>query len=247
MALASPKSTPLYHPKGSSVTLRKSLVSGSLAAVIVVTFFVRPSPKRRRASRVLAAQLPVVSILPFAAMLLAIAVLPLAAGHWWEHNRNKGIIAALLAVPLAIYLVASYGADGMHALQHAGQEYISFIVLSGIAVRDQRWNSSEGLALGHAACEHRHFGFRSLDRQRHRDDGRLDVADPALGASQRVARVNKGTWSSSSSSSSPTAAVCSRRWAIRRSSLDFLRACPLSGRFGCGPMAARERSAPSDL
>src|SRR5579864_8373987 len=36
----------------------------------------------------LGAELPVWTVVPFVAMLAAIAVMPLAAGHWWEHNRN---------------------------------------------------------------------------------------------------------------------------------------------------------------
>src|SRR5262245_54932529 len=35
----------------------------------------------------LGAQLPHAALVPFLAMLLSIAVFPLVAGHWWEHNR----------------------------------------------------------------------------------------------------------------------------------------------------------------
>ncbi|HUQ69769.1 MAG TPA: sodium:proton antiporter, partial [Planctomycetaceae bacterium] len=74
--------------------------------------------------------LPLWSMLPFAGLLLCIAVFPLANPHWWEHNRNKGIIAAVLAVPTAFYL-ASFGALGLHALEHAGREYLAFVLLLG--------------------------------------------------------------------------------------------------------------------
>lgn len=76
-------------------------------------------------------ELPVAAILPFAAMLLAIALMPLAAEHWWEHNRNKAIVALLLAVPIAVYLLVSYGYDGAHELAHTAREYVSFIILLG--------------------------------------------------------------------------------------------------------------------
>lgn len=71
------------------------------------------------------------SIVPFAAMLLAIAILPLFAGHWWEHNSSKGIVAAVLSVPLAAYLVAFFGHAGVEALLEKAHEYVSFIMLLG--------------------------------------------------------------------------------------------------------------------
>jgi Na+/H+ antiporter NhaD/arsenite permease-like protein len=61
--------------------------------------------------------------------LLAIAILPLAAAHWWEHNRNKAIVAAAFALPVALYLVLAHGATGGHVLLEKLHEYTSFIVL----------------------------------------------------------------------------------------------------------------------
>jgi Na+/H+ antiporter NhaD/arsenite permease-like protein len=69
--------------------------------------------------------------LPFAGMLLAIATVPLAAHRFWESNRNKAIVAALFAVPTALYLVLGLGATGVHELQHKLLEYVSFIALLG--------------------------------------------------------------------------------------------------------------------
>jgi Na+/H+ antiporter NhaD/arsenite permease-like protein len=71
------------------------------------------------------------TVLPFVLLLLAIAVLPLVAGHWWEHNRNKALVAALLSLPIVLLLPLAYGAVGLHELQHKGMEYASFIVLLG--------------------------------------------------------------------------------------------------------------------
>ena len=65
--------------------------------------------------------------LPFAALLLAIAVLPLAAAHFWESNLRKLAVSAVLGLPvLGLYL-------GHHpqALAHAGLDYLSFMVLLG--------------------------------------------------------------------------------------------------------------------
>jgi Na+/H+ antiporter NhaD/arsenite permease-like protein len=74
-------------------------------------------------------QLPILAVAPFCLLLLSIAIFPLAAPHWWEHNRNKGIVAAVLAGPLALYLVTAFGHAGGHAIQHELQEYVSFISL----------------------------------------------------------------------------------------------------------------------
>ncbi len=79
----------------------------------------------------LGARLSWPSVLPFVAILLAIAILPLVAPHWWEHNRNKGLIAAILAVPLAIYLATQFGEAGKHDLLHAAKDYVSFLLLLG--------------------------------------------------------------------------------------------------------------------
>src|SRR5258708_18113286 len=77
----------------------------------------------------LGAQLPLATVIPFAAMLLSIALFPLLAGHWWERNRNKAIVAALLAGPLAIYMALAFGSSGIHELAHKLAEYVSFIAL----------------------------------------------------------------------------------------------------------------------
>ena len=72
-------------------------------------------------------ELPVWSVLPFVLVLLAIAVLPLAAAHFWEHNRNKAIVTAILALPVAIWL----GTSHLEALLHTSLEYVSFLALLG--------------------------------------------------------------------------------------------------------------------
>jgi len=69
----------------------------------------------------------VLACLPFAALLLSIAVLPLAVPHWWEHNRNKGIVAAFCGVPVGLFFL---NRDSFQILQ-TGAEYAAFIVLLG--------------------------------------------------------------------------------------------------------------------
>jgi len=66
-----------------------------------------------------------VGISGFAAFLLGIAVIPLAAPHFWESNRNKAIFMAALGIPFALYVVA----NDWHALVNSLHEYAQFIVL----------------------------------------------------------------------------------------------------------------------
>jgi Na+/H+ antiporter NhaD/arsenite permease-like protein len=77
----------------------------------------------------LGAELPVWSVFPFAGLLLAIAVLPLVVPHFWESNRNKGIVAALFSAPVVVYLIAAFGERGAHELFEKGREYTAFILL----------------------------------------------------------------------------------------------------------------------
>jgi Na+/H+ antiporter NhaD/arsenite permease-like protein len=66
-------------------------------------------------------------VLPFAGLLLAIAVLPLLAPRLWESNGRKLVLAAILAAPvLVLYLRGS-----PRALLHAGHDYLSFMALLG--------------------------------------------------------------------------------------------------------------------
>ncbi len=65
--------------------------------------------------------------LPFAGMLLAIAILPLAAPRFWESNLRKLLVSALLAAPvLVLYLRAQ-----PVSLVGTAEDYASFIVLLG--------------------------------------------------------------------------------------------------------------------
>lgn len=73
--------------------------------------------------------LPLWTVIPFVALLLSIAVFPLLFHHWWESNVNKGIVAAVLAIPIAAYLWTQWGEAGHHVLHETLHEYVSFIVL----------------------------------------------------------------------------------------------------------------------
>ena len=77
----------------------------------------------------LGTQLPLLTALPFALLLLAIAVAPLAAPEWWHSNRNKAIVAAVVSLPVLLYLWFSAGEPGRHLLHEKFHEYLSFIVV----------------------------------------------------------------------------------------------------------------------
>jgi len=68
---------------------------------------------------------PLYGVLPFVAMLLAIAMCPLWVPRWWESNRNKLIASAVLGLPV----LAVYGLRHPAALMHTAVDYVSFIVL----------------------------------------------------------------------------------------------------------------------
>lgn len=75
--------------------------------------------------------LPLASVLPFAVLLLSIAILPLAIPRCWGSNRNKAIVAGILAVPFATWLVATYGGPAVHQLEDSILDYVSFMALLG--------------------------------------------------------------------------------------------------------------------
>jgi Na+/H+ antiporter NhaD/arsenite permease-like protein len=66
-------------------------------------------------------------ILPFAVMLLAIAMMPFIHKHWWEHHYPK--VAVGLGLITAVYYVA-FLRNGSRML-HVAHEYVSFIALIG--------------------------------------------------------------------------------------------------------------------
>jgi Na+/H+ antiporter NhaD/arsenite permease-like protein len=65
---------------------------------------------------------PLATVIPFAVLLAAIAILPLTPGisHWWEHNSSKLLVAGLLAaITLAFYLFFHRHPVDLHFPAHA--------------------------------------------------------------------------------------------------------------------------------
>ena len=84
----------------------------------------------------LGAEISPIWVVPFAGMLLCIAVLPMVAHHWWEEHRNQFLVSAAWSLPILGYfgyLIATdhHAHDAVHGLSHAVEEYVSFIALLG--------------------------------------------------------------------------------------------------------------------
>jgi Na+/H+ antiporter NhaD/arsenite permease-like protein len=87
-------------------------------------------------------RLPLIFVVPFAALLAAIASLPGLAEHWWEENVNKAKVAGLAAFLSAGQLTFHFGWTGAEAILENFAEYVSlmavlgalFVVCGGIVV-----------------------------------------------------------------------------------------------------------------
>jgi len=65
------------------------------------------------------------SVVPFAGLLLSIALLPLRAPHFWESHKNKGLVAFLWSLPVAVYFLFNMP----HELVLSMKDYASFLLL----------------------------------------------------------------------------------------------------------------------
>ena len=67
------------------------------------------------------------SLIPFALMLLGIAICPFVVGEWWEKNTNKLLFSLVLGIPTAIYLYMN--GMGERVVHQMLFDYVPFIVL----------------------------------------------------------------------------------------------------------------------
>ena len=70
-------------------------------------------------------ELPLITALPFVALLLVIALAPLVVPRWWHHNRNKALVSLVISAPILLYL----GSTAPALLSEKFHEYLSFIVV----------------------------------------------------------------------------------------------------------------------
>lgn len=73
--------------------------------------------------------IPIFALVPFALMLLAIAIFPLFWNHFWEKNKNKLYIALTLSAPVVIYLLLAGLTEKL--VDTLVFDYIPFIILLG--------------------------------------------------------------------------------------------------------------------
>jgi Na+/H+ antiporter NhaD/arsenite permease-like protein len=67
-------------------------------------------------------------VLPFAGILLSIALFPLIAPHFWHHHYPK--VAAAWGLLLSVPLLLAYGTEARHAILHIfALDYVPFLVL----------------------------------------------------------------------------------------------------------------------
>ncbi len=69
--------------------------------------------------------IPLYICAPFVIFLMLIAIMPLAFPHFWEKNRNKAIMSALVSLPVLPFLITRFPAE----LGRSVEDYISFILL----------------------------------------------------------------------------------------------------------------------
>src|SRR5450432_2305118 len=71
------------------------------------------------------------AVAPFVLYLLLIAIMPLFFGSFWEHNRNKLLVALALSAPVVAYLLIARGWGGGEELLRTACDYASFMALLG--------------------------------------------------------------------------------------------------------------------
>jgi Na+/H+ antiporter NhaD/arsenite permease-like protein len=78
-------------------------------------------------TEILVPALPLWTVVPFAGLLLSIAILPLRAPRFWARHRNKALVAALWSAPAAVMVLW----HAPHELLHSVRDYASFVILLG--------------------------------------------------------------------------------------------------------------------
>ena len=74
---------------------------------------------------------PLWAVTPFVIYLALVALLPLVAETFWEHDRKKLLVTGALSVPVVVYLFAVREGGGRAAIGHALLDYATFVAMLG--------------------------------------------------------------------------------------------------------------------
>lgn len=76
--------------------------------------------------------IPVWALIPFAIMLLCIAIIPLFAEKWWADNLHKLSVSLLLGIPVGVWMLSNNTAENQfthHLIHQMAYDYVPFILL----------------------------------------------------------------------------------------------------------------------
>lgn len=73
--------------------------------------------------------IPLYTVIPFVLMLLSIALFPLFSKRFWQKNKNKLLMAIILSLPVAVWLIVT-GLE-IKLFESVIYDYIPFIILLG--------------------------------------------------------------------------------------------------------------------
>jgi Na+/H+ antiporter NhaD/arsenite permease-like protein len=117
--------------------MKRFLALGVLGGIAVLAFVLVPdipvhaSDAQRTGpapSRDLGELLPIWSCIPFACMLLSIALMPLALPNFWHHHYGK--VSIFWAASMAIPFVIAFRGEALHHIVHILlADYVPFIIL----------------------------------------------------------------------------------------------------------------------
>ena len=122
-----------HAPSGPVAQLPKAIAIAGTLAVAAALFLVPHTPADAPKAEKALHALWWIGVLPFAALLGAIAVFPLIPkiAHWWHSNLNRYLVSLAAAALAVAYLAATGGATAVgDALHHAvPDEYVPFMSL----------------------------------------------------------------------------------------------------------------------
>jgi len=103
-------------------------VSGWVIIILIFSFVFTSLAFAGEPPHELGEFLPIWSVIPFAGILLSIAVFPLIAPHFWHHNFGK--VSAFWAIVIAVPFLFYYKHLALHEILHIYiADYIPFIIL----------------------------------------------------------------------------------------------------------------------